>query len=332
MAHVSVGHGGFPIEGAARGDKRMLIIPPGRPKGASMSWQLPSLAALRTFEAAARHLNFTRAATELNLTQSAVSRQIRHMEDYLGVLLFQRVKKTVILTDAGRIYARDVRAGMETMQAATVNLLAHRGKGGMLNLATPPAFCVKWLIPRLDRFSSRHPGVVVNLSTRAKPFDFDVEHFDAAIHYGSNDWPGVITEKLLGEELVAVCSPAYLEKWPGAKARLADLPQHVLLQQTSRHNNWQEWLEQNQVKDVNPWAGPRFEHVYMVMQAAIAGLGIALLPRLLVIDDVESGRLVTPFKASLVTNDAYCLVYPAAKKSDPKLEVFRQWLISEAKP
>jgi LysR family glycine cleavage system transcriptional activator len=296
-----------------------------------MSWQLPSLAALRTFEAAARHLNFTRAATELNLTQSAVSRQVRHMEDYLGVLLFQRVKKRLILTDAGRIYARDVRTGMELMQAATVNLLANKGKGGMLNLATPPAFCVKWLIPRLDRFSAVNPGVLVNLSTRAKPFDFDTEHFDAAIHYGSNDWPGVITEKLLGEELIAVCSPCYLAKGPRSPARLRDLSQHVLLQQTSRHNNWQEWLEKNGVQDVNPWAGPRFEHVYMVMQAAIAGLGIALLPRLLVLDDVAAGRLLTPFKSSLVTNDAYCLVYPASKKSDPRLEAFRAWLIEEAR-
>jgi LysR family glycine cleavage system transcriptional activator len=325
-------HGGHLTRDTTRGDKRVPVIPPGRPKGASMSWQLPSLAALRTFEAAARHLNFTRAATELNLTQSAVSRQIRHMEDYLGVLLFQRVKKTLILTDAGRIYARDIRAGMETMQAATVNLLANRGKGGMLNLASPPAFCVKWLIPRLHRFSAQHPEVVVNFSTRAKPFDFEVEHFDAAIHYGSNDWPGVITEKLLGEELVAACSPAYLARWPRSRARLEDLPEHVLLQQTSRHNNWQEWLEQNKVKNVNPWAGPRFEHVYMVMQAAIAGLGIALLPRLLVIDDVEAGRLLTPFKASLVSHDTYCLVYPPAKKSDLKLEVFRQWLIEEARP
>lgn len=296
----------------------------------AINWQLPSLAALRTFEAAARHLNFTRAATELSLTPSAVSRQICQMEDYLGVLLFQRVKKQLVLTDAGRIYAREVRAGIEMMQAATINLLANQGNGGMLNLATPPAFCVKWLIPRLDRFSASHPGILVNLSTRAKPFDFDQEHFDAAIHYGSNDWPGVITEKLLGEELIAVCSPSYLAKWPGARTRLADLAHHVLLQQTSRHNNWQEWLEKNHVEEVNPWAGPRFEHVYMVMQAAIAGLGIALLPRLLVLDEIASGRLLTPFESSLVTNDAYCLVYPASKNSDPRLQAFRDWLIKEA--
>lgn len=296
-----------------------------------MSWQLPSLASLRTLEAAARHLSFTRAATELNLTPSAVSRQIRHMEDYLGVPLFQRVQKRLVLTEAGRQYVRDIRAGMELMQSATVNLLANQGKGGMLNLATPPAFGVKWLIPRLDGFAEKHPDILVNLSTRAKPFDFEQERIDAAIHYGSNDWPGAVTERLLGEELITACSPDYLARWPAGKARLADLPRHVLLQQTSRHNNWQEWLGQNGAGHVNPWAGPRFEHVYMVMQAAVAGLGIALLPRLLVLDEVASGRLVIPFPATLVTQDAYCLVYPAAKKSDPKLSVFRQWLLEQAR-
>jgi len=296
-----------------------------------MSWQLPSLASLRTLEAAARHLSFTRAATELNLTPSAVSRQIRHMEDYLGVALFQRIKKRLVLTEAGRRYVYDIRAGMELMQSATVNLLANQGRGGMLTVATPPAFGVKWLIPRLDGFASQHPDVHVNLATRAKPFDFEAQRIDAAIHYGNNDWPGAIVERLLGEELITACSPAYLARWPGRKAKAADLPRHVLLQQTSRHNNWQEWLEQNDAAHVNPWAGPRFEHVYMVMQAAIAGLGIALLPRLLVLDEVASGRLVIPFPGTLHTQDAYCLVYPASKKSDPRLVLFRHWLLEQAR-
>lgn len=296
-----------------------------------MKWQLPSLASLRTFEAAARHLSFTHAAAELNLTPSAVSRQVRHMEDYLGVELFLRDKKRLILTDAGRLYVRDIRSGMELMQSATVNLLANQGRKGMINLATPPAFGVKWLIPRLDKFASKHPDIHVNLSTRAKPFDFEQERIDAAIYYGSNDWPGTLTERLLGEELITACSPAYLARFPGRKAKVADLPRHILLQQTSRHNNWQEWLEKNNASHVNPWAGPRFEHVYMVVQAAVAGLGIALIPRLLALDELASGRLVIPFPgATLITQDAYCLVYPAAKKSDPKLTIFRRWLQEQA--
>jgi LysR family glycine cleavage system transcriptional activator len=296
-----------------------------------MGWQLPSLSALRTFEAAARHLSFTKAALELNLTQSAVSRQIRVMEEYLGVLLFQRVKQRLVLTDAGHTYVRDIRAALEQMQAATVNLLAHQGKGGILNLATPPAFCVKWLIPRLERFSNEHPEILVNLATRARPFDFDTdaEPLDAAIHYGNNDWPSVLSHRLVGDEVVPVCSAVYLASQPPLNAP-EDLRRHVLLQQTRRPNWWRDWLDAKLVQDVNAWAGPRFEHFYMIMQAAVAGLGVALLPRLLVNDDVLLGRLLIPFDEPFTTADAYCLVYPAAKRNDPKLEMLRRWLLREA--
>lgn len=296
-----------------------------------MSWQLPSLAALRTFEAAARHLSFTRAATELNLTQSAVSRQIRQMEEYLGVLLFQRVQKRLVLTDAGQSYVKDIRAALEQMQAATVNLLAHQGKGGIIHLATPPAFCVKWLIPRLSAFSAQFPNIFVNLSTRAKPFDFNSEPFDAAIYYGGKDWPGVVSEKLVGEELLVVCSEDYLHQ-QGGTGSVHDIGRYVLLQQTSRQTRWQEWMDRNGVHGPNALTGLRFEHLYMVMQAAIAGLGVGLLPRILVQDEIASGRLVMPFgeSGSFVCDDAYCLVYPEAKKGDPKLDIFRNWILREA--
>lgn len=251
------------------------------------------------------------------------------MEEYLGVLLFQRINKTLILTEAGRSYVVDIRAGLDQMSAATVNLLANKGKGGILNLASPPAFCSKWLIPRLDKFSSQHPGILLNISTRAKPFDFDVEHFDMAIHYGRNDWPDVISDKLLGEELVVVGAQTYLEKRPALKSG-SDLRGHVLLQQATRYNRWCDWLRVHNVSDVNAWAGPRFEHVYMVMQAAVAGLGLALLPKILIEDEVALGRLVMPFDDTFVVDDVYFLVYPASKKSDPKLVIFREWALAEA--
>lgn len=295
-----------------------------------MAWQLPSLAALRTFEAAARHLSFTKAAAELNLTQSAVSRQIRLMEEYLGVLLFQRVKQRLVLTEAGRSYVNDIRAALENMQAATVNLLAHQGKGGILNLATPPAFGTKWLIPRLHRFSDGHPEILINLATRAKPFDFGSEAIDAAIHYGRNDWPGVLFDRLVGEEMVVVCSPAYLARHEKLE-NAADLSKHALLQQSIRPNLWREWMEAKGGDATHAWTGPRFEHFYMIMQAAIGSLGVALLPLMLVHEDLQSGRLVQPFDGAYVGRDAYCLVYPAEKRNDPKIELFRRWLAEEAK-
>jgi LysR family glycine cleavage system transcriptional activator len=294
-----------------------------------MGWQLPSLSALRTFEAAARHLSFTKAATELNLTQSAVSRQIRLMEEYLGVLLFQRVKQRLVLTDAGRTYVDDIRAALEQMQAATVNLLAHQGKGGILYLATPPAFGTKWLIPRLHRFSQAHPEILFNMATRARPFDFGAEPIDAAIYYGNNDWPGVISDRLVGAEMVLACSPGYLASQPPLK-RPDDLAGHTLLQQTMRPNLWRDWMEAKGGDIKHAWAGPRFEHFYMIMQAAIGSLGVALLPRLLVNEDVQAGRLVIPFEASFMSREAYCLVYPASKRNDPKMELFRRWLLNEA--
>lgn len=294
-----------------------------------MGWQLPSLAALRTFEAAARHMSFTKAAIELNLTQSAVSRQIRLMEEYLGVLLFQRVKQRLVLTEAGRSYVNDIRGALEQMQAATVNLLAHQGKGGILNIGTPPAFGTKWLIPRLHRFSDAHPEILINLATRQKPFDFNLESLDVAIYYGTNEWPGVLSDRLIGDEMAIVCSPAYLASHQRLR-NPEDLRDHVLLQQSIRPNLWREWFQAMGCKIENFGSGPRFEHVYMIMQAAIGSLGVALLPLLLVREDVDAGRLAIPFESSYRSRDAYCLVYPASKRNDPKIELFRRWLAGEA--
>lgn len=294
-----------------------------------MGWQLPSLSALRTFEAAARHLSFTKAASELNLTQSAVSRQIRLMEDYLGVLLFHRLKQRLVLTEAGRAYVVEVRAALEKMQAATVNLLANQGKGGVLRLATPPGFGTKWLIPRLHRFSDAHPEILLELATRARPFDLAVEAIDAAIHYGGEEWPGVLFDRLMGDEMVLVCSPSYLTSHDEMKTP-QDLARHTLLQQTVRPNLWREWFEAKGGDLSHAWKGPRFEHFYLIMQAAIGSLGVALLPRLLVLDDVAAGRLVIPFEDTYRSRDAYCLVYPASKSADRKIQLLRRWLLDEA--
>lgn len=303
----------------------MIRDPPGLD---TMGWQLPSLAALRTFEAAARHLSFTKAAAELNLTQSAVSRHIRGMEEYLGVLLFERIKQRLVLTEAGRSYVEEIRSSLARMQDATINLVAHRGKGGILTVATPPAFCVKWLIPRLNDFRKAHPDILINLLTRAKPFNFEIEKVDAAIHYGSDDWPGVSSDPLIGEEIVVVCSPAYLAKHSIVSPQ--DLNGHTLLQSTRRPDTWREWLEAKSADNVNAYAGLRFDAFYLIIQAAIAGLGVALLPRLLIADELENGLLAIALDEPFKSRNAYCLVYPEAKRADPRLQAFRQWLLDQA--
>lgn len=251
------------------------------------------------------------------------------MEEVLGLLLFQRVRKRIVLTDAGQQYAEAVRSALEQLQEATVTLLAHKGRGGALRIATAPAFATKWLIPRLARFNAAYPGVVINLSTRDLPFDLERDQFDAAFHYGANDWANVISEPLVGREMVAVCSPTYLAQYPAITVA-DDLRNHILLQQTRRPTRWRDWFEAMGVSGVDALTGPRFEHFYMVAQAAVAHLGVGLVPRLLVEDDIMAGRLVVPLPTPFISGDSYCLVYPPSKRNDPKLEQFRRWLISEA--
>lgn len=296
-----------------------------------MTFQIPSVSALKIFEAAARHMSFTKAADELGITQSAVSRQMALLEEHLGLLLFQRIRKRLVLTEAGDQYARSVRSALREIESATMALRAHKGKGGALTIAVAPAFATKWLIPRLARFHQAYPGIFVNLHTRDIPFDLERESFDAAFHYGNNDWPNVISEPLVGWELAVVCSPAYLQKHPSLR-RPEDLCDHVLLYQTRRPNRWREWFDAMGIGHLNPGQGASFEHFYMIVQGAVADLGVALLPRLLVEDDIAAGRLVAPLPNTHFSTDAYCLVYSPSKRNDPRLEQFRRWLLGEAAP
>lgn len=292
-----------------------------------MSWRIPSMAALTSFEAAARHMSFTKAATELHLTQSAISRQIRALEDSLGVALFERVRQRLVLTEAGRAYAEEVRLALSRMQEATLNVLSHQGYAGLLRIATQPAFGMKWLIPRLGGFNAAHPEILVNLVTRSStPLDFEVEPLDAAIHYGQADWKGVAMERLGDAGERVVCAPRYAAR---KLRRPGDLARHVLLQNTRRPDAWQRWLDAAEARDVNAWAGPRYEHYYMIGQAAVAGLGFALLPSLLVADDLAAGRLIEPFKLAYASGEAYYLAYPESKREDRRLAVFRDWLAGQ---
>ncbi|PLC50825.1 LysR family transcriptional regulator [Pollutimonas subterranea] len=294
-----------------------------------MTWKLPSLSALRTLDVAAKHLSFTKAALELNVTQSAVSRQIRQLEEYLEIMLFQRVKKKLVLTESGENYLREVRVGLTCIENATVDLLAQRNDKGILNIAAPPVFSVKWLIPRLVAFHKSYPDILITLSSRSKEFDFDAQSIDASIYYGCDDWPNVVSEPLLGNDLVPVCAPGYL-KGKRRVVTLSDLSKHSLLQQTRRPNSWHDFFADQGIPAANAWAGPQFEHFYMLLQAAIAGLGVALMPRFLILDDLASSRLIEPVEHHFASRDSYRLVYPPSKRNNPKLELFKRWLVNES--
>jgi LysR family transcriptional regulator, glycine cleavage system transcriptional activator len=293
-----------------------------------MRRDLPSLSSLEAFEAAARHRSFTRAALDLHVTQGAVSRQVQALEGQLGVALFDRVRKRISLSPAGEAYLPKVRACLERLEAATLQMKAFKGaSSGVLNLAILPTFGTRWLIPRLPAFMAAHPEALVNFTTRLHVFDFAEEDLDAAIHSGRPDWPGTVLDHLMDEEVEVMGSPALCRK-AGLK-RPADVESQVLLQLSSRPLAWREWLDAAALLGVDGRRGPRFEHFAMVIQAAMAGLGLAVLPRFLVEDELRTRQLVVPFRGTTVRSGSYWLAYPEAKRDLPALVAFRDWLLAE---
>jgi LysR family transcriptional regulator, glycine cleavage system transcriptional activator len=290
---------------------------------------LPTIACLQAFESVARHRSITRAAEELNLTQSAVSRQIYQIEALLDVPLFERVRQRVILTDAGKLYLNDVARVIANLKDATSKIMACGGNENPLNLAVLPTFATRWLMPRLTDFLGKHSGITINLSTRLLPFDFGEEPFDAAIHYGSPNWPGAKLYHLMDEDIVPVCSPA-----TEAEQRLrkpSDLVHATLLHQTTRVDAWKQWFQLVGVKNEYSLRGPRFEQFTMLAQAAICDLGIALLPKFLIEDELASGKLVLLFKHSVRSSNSYYLAVPETKSTSIPTSAFTQWLIGQAK-
>lgn len=290
---------------------------------------LPPVADLLAFEAAARHHSISRAADELHLTQSAVSRQIRQLEEQLGVALFHRVRQRIVLTDVGRLYEADVRAALQQMSEATQKVMASAGGGGLLNLAVLPTLGTRWLIPRLSGFVALHPEVTVNFAARSEPFDFAQEPFDAAIHFGAPHWAGAACEYLMHEAVVPVCSPAFAERHAIRSAE--DLAAVVLLQQSTRPMQWAEWFEQVGVAGAPALRGPRFEQFSMIAQAAVSGLGAALLPSFLVEAEIAAGTLTVLFPQALTSADAYYLAYAESRAQAPLLRAFRDWIVAEAR-
>nr|WP_295834747.1 transcriptional regulator GcvA [uncultured Azospirillum sp.] len=288
---------------------------------------LPSMSMLTAFEAAARTGSFTAAAAELSLTQGAVSRQIKALEDQIGTPLFTRKGQRVTLTPTGALYADPIRDALRQIAAATVRTIA-APKGGVLNLAILPTFGTRWLVPRLPAFQAAHPQVTIHFTTKLAPFDFRLNDLDAAIHYGFGDWPDAVCDHLLDEEVLPVCSPAFLEAHPVAEP--ADLLSLPLLHTSTRADAWNEWLSAQGLPP-RPGAGMVFEQFATTAQAAEAGLGVALLPTLLVRAELDDGTLVPAIDRPHRSARAYYLVHPRGKANHPPFAAFRQWLLAEAR-
>lgn len=284
---------------------------------------LPSLTALRSFECAARHGSFTFAAEELHLTQSAVSRQVRELELTVGTPLFHRIGRRVVLTEAGSSLAAELAVELDNIKHILFRAVAVGSVGASLRVATLPAFASRWLIPRLPDFDRRHPGVEINLSTRLEPFDLARERFDLAIHYGAEDWPGSRLDKLCDELVVAVASPAFLQRTQLVAA--SDLAKGPLLHLESRPRAWTDWFHLSGL-DMPPFLpGRRFDQFGMLIAAVEAGLGVGLVPDYLIETELESGALVQVLGPAMRSTDAYYLAHPQGA-DNPNARLFGAWL------
>lgn len=287
---------------------------------------LPPMSALNTFVAAARLGSFSRAGAHVGLTQSAVSKQISILEDWLQTPLFERHGRRVTLNAAGAAYAEQIRPALNRIRSATEQALRRR-EGSELSIATLPSFGMRWLAPRLPDLTERHPGMTVNFALRSFPFDLRDEGFDAAIHFGQPDWPDASHLFLFREEAVVVASSQWL------KAHRIHTPQDLigapLLFQSSRRSAWSRWFTHCGVSDVPDLKGPVFEQFLMLAQAAASGLGAALIPRFLIEPELRSGTLVTPFSQVLEGDGAYYLVRRSDWEADPALKAFSEWIGSQ---
>ncbi|MGH6885899.1 MAG: transcriptional regulator GcvA [Geminicoccales bacterium] len=293
-----------------------------------MTERLPPLNALRTFEAAARHLSFTKAAAELFVTQAAVSHQIKTLEDHLGMPLFRRLNRALMLTDEGQALLPFVRDAFDQL-ADGVRRLRQGQSSGVLTISVLPSIASTWLIPRLRDFQTRHPEIEVHMTTSERLVDFAREPVDAGIRYGLGHWPGLRVERLLSAEMIPVCSPALLEG-PHPLRTPDDLVHHQLLHVLNAPDDWRMWLTAAGVKGVDPDRGLKFDHTALAIQAALSGMGVAMGPGPLVDHDLAAGRLVEPFDLELPSNSAYYFVAPETSADQPKIKAFRDWLRAQA--
>ncbi|MGY3078841.1 LysR family glycine cleavage system transcriptional activator [Bradyrhizobium sp. LM6.10] len=293
-----------------------------------MTARLPSLNGLRAFEAAARHLSFTLAASELNVTQTAISHQIRRLEEELGIRLFVRQNRALALTPEARDYLPGVRAAFNDLRLATDRLL-RKDDDKVLTVSTLASLAAKWLLPRLTDFQEHHPGIDVRITTSTSLVDFQRDNVDAAIRYGRGQWPGLRADWLMADELFPVCSPSLLH---GGKPLRSpeDLKSHMLLHTSNANSDdWRLWLTAAGLPaDIARQPGVTFDMIFMTIQAAIDGIGVAMGRTSYVRDDIAKGRLVVPFKIALPADAGFYLVAPEGRREAPKLAAFREWMIA----
>jgi LysR family glycine cleavage system transcriptional activator len=288
-----------------------------------MTRRLPSLNALRAFEAAARHGSLTRAALELGVTHGAVSRQVQALEAWLGKPLFRRLNRRIEPTEAGAAYRLEIGAAFDRIAAATARV-AEAGERRVLRVTALPTFTIRWLIPRLSDFQIENPQVEVRLTTASEQDEALRQPFDVVIRGGPERWAGFKRAKFLDEGRIPVCSPALLKRAP--LRRPEDLRRHTLLHAATLRDAWPKWLAAAGLPELAPAGELVFEHFYLSIQAAIDGLGVAMGPLTLVAEDLAQRRLALPFGAPVLPARGYYMYVPETGRDDPAIDAFCRWL------
>ncbi|MFP2767883.1 LysR substrate-binding domain-containing protein [Oceanisphaera sp. KMM 10153] len=288
---------------------------------------LPSIAAMQCFEAAARHLSFTRAADELSLTQSAVSKQVAQLESFLNRKLFRRVRRSLCLTPEGAIYIGEVRKILAQLEMSSQYIMSYNSHLDVLKIATLPTFGSHWLTPRLTAFLDRHSHISLDCCEQVEPFDLDKEGIDIAFFYGHGSWPGLECHRLFDEEVVPVCSPTLLNSQ--ALGSPLDLTRYRLMHLSTRPRAWHDWFASQSLTTEHSYQGNRFETFHMLIRATIAGVGIALLPRFLIEGELTRGELIMPWSHSLISANGYYLAYPERLGEVEKVRLFAEYLLHQ---
>ncbi|MCU1725029.1 LysR family transcriptional regulator [Pseudomonas sp. 5P_5.1_Bac1] len=285
---------------------------------------VPSMAALQCFEAAARHLSFTRAAEELHLTQSAVSKQVAQLEEMLRHHLFLRIRRRLQLTPAGALYLAEVNKILTQVDMSSRYILSYGEQTEVLKVATQPSFGVRWLIPHLKGFGKRHPNIHLDIRNEMEPFALLQAKADVVFFYGQGTWPGATCIELFGEDVLPVCAPELLQgRTLNDASELGDL---VLLQSTTRPEAWHEWFLEQGLHSANSYHGPRFDTFHMCLSAAQAGCGVALVPSYLAQTELAEGKLVVAWPHRMRSHGAHFLAFSEHAAEVPKVRCLVDWI------
>lgn len=286
----------------------------------------PPIHLLKAFTTTARFGSVSRACEALHLTQSAVSKQISELEQMTGVLLFERIRQRLTLTPAGIRYAEALRPVLAQLEAATLELITSADGGGALHLSTLPTFGAKWLIPRLPQFQAAYPQIALHFVPYVQGYDFSRADLDCSILFGSGRWPGAVADYIAGREVVLIAPPASAGQKPVCEAK--DVAGFTLLQHISVPHAWAHWCRAHDVSGVNTLTGPQLDQFHSLIRAVMAGMGLALVPRCLVRDDIASGAVCAPLDDDYQDEMGYYLCYPESRSHLKPLDSFRQWLLA----